>query len=532
MNQAGGNALADEESDQQVFEAGRGLLELAEQSRSWVSRRIEHIEFDDHQALRKLTTLDLSFDALGLRDLPKWRGRALVPVKLLRRDTDFDATVFDLDQRALPQLNRRLERSLVAAGVVALTIPDSKERWPQLAGWAKYSLDPDSFAETAAPLESEEGARLQARLLRYHSFRYVIAALDLRHYEKAPGAILRVSVAQSQTVPISEERGVPSTGNISNGDRLRRSVRHPLSTIRSYFDSDLSWEQLAVPTTDDLMLTFELDEIGGCESFHFELVAPPGAVVKSALFNVETARPEDLRQLAEAQQRLALLLPSGGEKQEADHVRQEQVRQAIANIRALAQSIRVRRVRDDDVHYDRVHLFASLDPDEEVIPPEATVLLRPMTMGTTRSGLISSFLATIVLVVLWGTIGWEGSPAWSVAPVTIRYESDLQSVVAMLLLGPTLFLASVIREREHLMTKRVLERHRRRLVVQAILSFTTAVLYALGPSDSVRWWVSVPLVVTSAVLSGVELRSYLRSWRTLRAQERLSKAKVLPIEGG
>lgn len=459
--------------DDAMLDRGKRLGSLIGSTQEWVTRRIERVEFEDGRTFRRVTTFDVGFDREQFGEVPCWRGRLLLPLKALQREHDVDATVLDASGVALPQLTFRHERALVAAAIAWQLLPAATRGLRAEVARGSYEVilldawDPEEFEEACRRVgdlfdaaDGEHGA-LRAALARYANVgtewgkRWVIASPgDLTADQE--GCLFRLQVVQSERLPQD------SGGNGPDEHHL-----------------------------DDLALVFDVEELGECESFHFELSVPTGVLVKNADLSVWTAALEELKTWD----------PAEGE---------------------LPPIKRVER-RNDDPHHDRAHVFfdgGMLEGDVHVLDATVEVVLRPMTIGGTRAGVLVGLLATATLVVLALTIGWVGAPRWldGASLVEVRYGWQPGSVVSMLLLGPTLLAALVVQEREHLMTKRVLEGHRRRLMGHGLLTFGAAGTYALGMPDRPRWWLLVGGSLCSLLLTVAELRSYRLSRQALRAR--------------
>ncbi len=96
---------------------------------------------------------------------------------------------------------------------------------------------------------------------------------------------------------------------------------------------------------------------------------------------------------------------------------------------------------------------------------------------------------------------------------------DASALAAVLLLGPTLLAAVIIRENEHLMTKRVLHQFRYRVAIEASTTFAAAVVYALGVPGEARWLLLMVFAVVSTATTGQTFRSYRHSQQLLKSQQ-------------
>jgi hypothetical protein len=331
---------------------------------------------------------------------------------------------------------------------------------------------------------------------RYRTERLLVAAIDLDSIDD--GALLRLELKRSQRLPRAHE-GVPR----ADRGRIEPQPNEP-------------------ELLDDLIIRFPAEQISTSESYHWKFVAPAGSIVKEAHLEVQNVPDAKaiadviIENLADADSTIGA---SGGDAGGAEdkHPTGDPSVLAARIAKSVDDHLASDSYPDDDPHCDRVHIYYNSKPWLKVPPPiDATVVvvLRPNTMGTTRPGTIASWLATIALVTIAVTIGWEGCPfggGW------VGYRWDVDSVVAILLLGPTLLVAFIIRENEHLLAKRVLTHYRRRIATQAFLTFTAAALYALGVPPDAKWVALVLLALLSTTLTTLTVTSYMQSVRILAA---------------
>ena len=144
-------------------------------------------------------------------------------------------------------------------------------------------------------------------------------------------------------------------------------------------------------------------------------------------------------------------------------------------------SVRVRQFRDGDTRPNaaRFHIDVAREGLQRkyVMEAAAALVLRPAYRGVLRVAMWVSVLAMGLLGFLTVTLGWRrsGRPAL----VHSNTSPDSNALVAVLLLIPALFIAVLIRENEHPITKRVLARLRGRLSILLALILTDSFLTAL-----------------------------------------------------
>jgi hypothetical protein len=231
---------------------------------------------------------------------------------------------------------------------------------------------------------------------------------------------------------------------------------------------------------DDLAVTIPMDQIGAGASFHLNIECPPGTYF--------------------AVGRLSVTRSVGGWRQ-------------------------IIEIIDDDPSWQKVHMHypIHMDSDDDiwstksidVLEARLVLVIRPMYHGAMRAGINVLALTTMLLLVLTSVVAWPSVDWPSLGHIPIE-RADTNSVVSLVLLVPTVALASLIRHDEHLFAKRVMHRYRRRLGTVAVAAFVDAILFAAGVTGA---WLGVPLVVSTG-LAGLVTAVSWHSGRNSRRTDR------------
>jgi hypothetical protein len=155
-------------------------------------------------------------------------------------------------------------------------------------------------------------------------------------------------------------------------------------------------------------------------------------------------------------------------------------------------------VTEDDIHEDRGHLYFSHflserdAPADDYLPADLYLMLRPSYHNGLRAGMATSVLSTASLGLLLGRL------------VTASTLGPNDSTVSLLLVVLSLFVAVILRQEEHLLTKAVFSRYRVRLAVVGVAVFAVAIVVASGVAGT-------PRLATLAVATGLSLVTTLRT---------------------
>ncbi|MGH8902179.1 MAG: hypothetical protein ACRDYA_10970 [Egibacteraceae bacterium] len=427
---------------------GEALIRLQRDSREWVKRRIEVVSFIDRLTAQRETTLDLEFSPDLLCEFPTLHGRTLLPIKLLARQPSLNVTVFDAAGTLIPQLNRMAEREFVAAGL--------------------------TYKYCQAKLEAGEQHRdtqwLFKNILKDINFDDEKPLTSLSE----PDEWVRVRdnyMVYRLVIPVVDLR--PHIDNYSKGAILRLVVSNlevlkPLEPVNgNQGDKPAPYVQRLrdyFATVDDWHAKFDVDQVEACHSFHFELIAPAGIrVMDNGTLTIE------------------------GQK---DPV----------------------KLKDTDPYDDRAHFFHVISEDwvhDDVIKrSRVELVLRPMDDGLASGLFWTAALNTAVLCILFFTTGWS---ATGLPGLNVKFRPDTQSIVTALLLGPTLLATFMIRDTEHVMTKRILIKPRRRVAVSGIATFVASLTFALETPPSISAILLALLTLLTGLMAVTGWKSLLRS---------------------
>lgn len=522
--------------DERLRSDGRRLYALAQQSRRWVNRRIETVNFDDDRTTGRKTTLDIELDPSLMKKVPTWRGRALLPIKVFASHIDIDATVTSADGEPLPQITRRHERSLAAASLVDSCPgpePDEQELRRRYR-LIRAVLDPELYEDdlNECPPGRADGATPDpgaarvstadgdvAKLLvappggnsarrsggdETHHVTDAIKLLEQQDWAQDDGWLrelrrLRTRRSLVACVALPKEAnggGVLLRLMVTHSDRLADAP----PTAGDGFTEFVNERRV----TGDRVMHFEVEQVLDCESFHFELFAPKGALVKGGWLGLRDAPLADVLRAVDE------VSACTGDDKEAYRAK-------------MQQRFPVQRFEQDDPHADRLHVYYTSDSPwcdvGEMAPPEARVaaILRPMpVMGTMIPGLVASVLASFVLLAMLFTVGWEGAPDSLPGWASRRYDMNIEAAVAVLILGPTLLATFVVGQDEHLLTRQLLASVRKMLVLQAATCFLVSGVLALEVLGRPLWFFLLVTSAGSLVCTWRVAMSYYRSRRALR----------------
>jgi hypothetical protein len=514
---AAGGSSADHsrEALPHAFRLGELVLDLLDWPEEWIDRRIETICFDDDRTATRSTALDIILPD----PVPELFGRAVLPIAMHPRNPARNVVVATAAGEPLPFLNREQERGLVAAGLVAgsydlldeqgivldqLT-PDDRyllvlrqiESTLMVPGEAREAVD-DVFAHQRLLFEDE----LQPYWEEFQKKRLVIALPAIGPEEAANRpTLVRINERHAEELirPDSyrHEFDIPTTtlyatgkaddaASLSNAlyDKTHEFVVPPPSGHVS------PWKRKA--HADDLYVTVPTELVRETRSYHIEFTCPPGVYVDYGV----------------------LVVVHG-------------VRADGSDAPGEMYDIEILEVEDDDPHWATAHFYynpqmsrlPSRDDEEAngILEAALCVVLRPMYHGVMRSGANVAFLTTALLVVLAFSLGYDAADY----PLRLHLpldERDTNSLVSLLLLVPSVALAVLVRQDEHLMTKYVIDRYRLRLGILALDTFAVAILFAVGLSGAWLFWSLLTAAVVAAVCSVHVCRSAIHSRDQLRSQ--------------
>jgi hypothetical protein len=235
---------------------------------------------------------------------------------------------------------------------------------------------------------------------------------------------------------------------------------------------------------DNTLVDIPVGDAVSAESFHFELRAPAGTVISSAVLRIPSEE-----------------LPTDD----------------TGDTRGRSEII---FVEDDDAHLDRAHLhftkaLSTLSPERcRYYPGCVRAILRPTWHDGLRAAVLAQAVSTATLAVLVVTFGLDALNGLGSALIPVATNGgSADALVALVTLAPAIGLSWIARQQEHLLTKRVQGRMRARLGTAALAAYGSALCVALGSTQPYVFWVLAILTGVSGVLFGVSLRSGLYSRR-------------------
>ncbi|MGH8907598.1 MAG: FUSC family protein [Egibacteraceae bacterium] len=245
----------------------------------------------------------------------------------------------------------------------------------------------------------------------------------------------------------------PHIDKRSKGAILRLVVSYPERL------PDPARDSKKLETVDDWPITLEVDQLEACESFHFELIAPTGISVRDdGTLRIWTEKDKDPHTF-----------------------------------------------EDTDAYPDRAHFFCTIPKewttrDNPIRKSSVELVLRPMNEGATKGLVWTAGISAFTIFSLFVTVGWSSVPELPRLFPEFQWRYDTQSIVAALLLGPTLLSTMMIQNNEHMMTKRILGRLRGRVLAGGIATFVASLAFALGPPPWVRFAVLALLTAVTALM--------------------------------
>lgn len=463
------------DADFDLYISGESLLRKFVQRPKWVRRRVDSLQFEDHMTGFLRSTVDLDLEGGWRKSGPIWRDLVLLPVHSLRRERDYLLSLTADGGRALVQLSRREERCLIAAGLVlklmeacekdGIELPKSTEDDLTIYHWVLGNIDPESFGHL---LDSPATQRFEADIdnlperwrhfvTYYCNYRLVILALS--------GPI----DAQSELSEDPQNRLPDLTAN--GRFFIEREVDLPAAK-----GPDLRHLRLRnLQPMGRVVVDLTANGAASCESYHFTVTPPPNVFVE----------------------RIDVQLTQRYMDGQTIHTRRSWHAVESAAIREAHAF-----VANDIAYYN----------GQPVLRDDAKLFisLRPMTMGLMRSGLLVSFLAFSLIAFFFATAGWAASGYSSIIP-SITISPDVNSMVTIIALGPTLLGAIALRQEEHLLTKRVAASYRAALVVQVAFSVVVASIFAVGLNGCVLAWLCAVCFVGSCAVVIFQIQLYRAS---------------------
>lgn len=283
-------------------EAGVALLNMAQHLWDLVPHRSETVEIIDHaRALRKVTVQvdlhsfageaterwppwedlpDATIPPQLRRTLVRWRGRILVPLTLLQRDSDESPSVTNEANEIVPRLPENEVRIFLRSGLTAIA----------RTALGRERIDPDLFKylwETDAPSYRKISEFLQGQTLivddgfrtalRYATgYRYLIIPVNPDRGSRR--------VCTYEYVQSINEVGSQPDDQVNVG---RGWVRNHVGGLSGLLDR--------FAESGETPVTIPLGDISDCQRYELEIQAPYDTLFDSASMALQLDREDDVR---------------------------------------------------------------------------------------------------------------------------------------------------------------------------------------------------------------------------------------------
>lgn len=468
--------------DYELMTSGEFLLRQFTRSAAWLRRRVDTMTFEDHRTFALRSELHIDFTQIDVGDAKStWHSIIPLPVYCIERETSGLIELHHIEGPVLPQLTRNEERSLVAAGLTLKLIGDAASSVVDLI---------NSGTTTVDQIYEEVISHLDPTL-------YGDPTTSIVH-QNPPGGPNPVTPASSpgwrhllgffQSNRLVILAGTPRRDSGGNGAPSPAPTEELRSLVVIERLQPLSAEQPFQRTVrgaspGQVRVGVRIAGASECESYHLEVRPPSNTFVERLEVTTHTI---DANSMAGR--------PLGYE---------------LRWTKASTVSPPLQHAHTYIPHYDNGGEIGPLRP-----LTYARIFLRPMTIGHMRAGLLASLMTTctvgfITWLYTWRLTGWPGFGA------TVS-QADINSVVTVIMLGPTLLTAITVRQDEHLMTKRVATSHRFGLTIQVAISLLFAACLAIGIVGSALGIASVAITAISTLVTLSLLRIYLASRGCLR----------------
>lgn len=465
---------------------GLALLSLLDWQPQWILRRVERGAFEDALTIRCRTTLDIFLGRLEedpkVALIPTLGDRILLPIMQVSRLSHHDVSIEDAHGQSLPFLPRSEERRLLSEGLAEYYL---EAQAGEIEGNVKELQQAILKLINQAPSKAEKlpdrFAHIATHIRNFQQNNLVIAAIKRDDvFDKYGFKLLRISETHASSLPWSNpasRKVAPILGRDYLAYQTRNRVAYSGHSTFRPTDWVPLWRKPA--SLDDTLVVIPVPLMDTAESYHMEVACPSGAYVSKATL-VSTMK-----------------LPSG--------------------------RIEVLEVVEDDRHWNVAHasFHIGMHTESEVLAEDIQsrrldsgflLVLRPMYHGLMRTGKNVSLISVGLLWLLTFTLGWDGLGWPPVIEMPRASNPQLESIVAMMLLVPTVILSFIVRQDENLMTKSVADGFRRRIGMLATITFAAALILAVGVSD----WL---LFAGLCALSGMGTIVAARTWSSARRSE-------------
>jgi len=235
---------------------GQALVPLVADPPLWIHRIVESVSFIDAQTIRRAR----SFDFTVPEGTPQLDGRTIVPLALLARRVLSELDVCDDSGRRLPLLTSTQNGDVSAALLWAIA--------------EEGGIDDPEFLAALSRLPTREGGDLD----------HVLTLLNHRH---AGQEVIDLARALSTGFMVYALCDTPP----GHRSLIKLAYSEPLESAGARRDLSqlLGWAPLEV--------AFEVRAAGEAASYHFEVTAPTGGVVRAASLAVATEDQHDVPNL-------------------------------------------------------------------------------------------------------------------------------------------------------------------------------------------------------------------------------------------
>ncbi|MDQ1438351.1 MAG: hypothetical protein QOK43_1980 [Acidimicrobiaceae bacterium] len=481
------------------------LWALRERRSEWIVRRTERIILNAEHSFERSTIFEIDLSKYPAEDIPTINGLWALPISELLRLPARHIRV-SVQNEDVPVALRSQERELVSSGL-AQTVEFDAAQLPTVH--CLLSLDIErpfnkltNDDENALSQLQAQRPRLSLTLRNLRQQRVVIALVRGRrvgrHFTITETHTERVAVKNG----IFEGRVLRRRRAHETGDSLYDQWRaHPDGTERqdrlltlsdgsamtltplvgeeadTAYKERWGWSEWA---PDTYVLKLGVHGYLECRSYHLEIESPAGTYIDKATLRLYNGKP-------------VVYVDEGG-RWHSDSVQTEVI-----------------LVRQDDYPPNRAHFHFTREmsqrqaPDGEYVSGHVSVVLRPTYHDGLRGGFWVSLLATLILVVLLGSLGWHAAgygPLPLLGHVRLK-KPDTQSLVAAILVAPAAVIALVMRENEQPLSKVVQGQLRLRLSISAAALFIAAVGLSVGLVDHALFVLLTVCAIVSGYFCGV-----------------------------
>ena len=469
------------------IDVGIGLIIAMYDLPDWVNRRRVTVSASESRTFEHQVRTNFVLTHTVLSKLPEWNDRRCLPVLSLSRAVDVTAE-FEVEGQPASMLSRAEERDLVTAGLIGLRMSDERSAFtqPHHREAFRYWMHSPPGNDMPDEIRSSRDPGWAALADQWHRMRLSVVLLDTtRSAIRRNHRALRPTVTVNYSSPIEDHIEHQTTGvsdkalagpdpeaptrgfSKKSRDRYQATALAATSVHQSQINPGEVRKRW-----DDSVFRIRRSDVADVRDYSFEFTSPPGTYIHRAVLHY--AEPNDAAELT------------------------------------------IASVIDIDPHFDRVRFDMPVELDGTPMRADAiaTIVLRPMTRGTTRAGAYLAATISVAAVALLLTVAWPQAVGW-VWPRNLAadYDPDPSSMATLLALAPTFLITLVVRSPESIITREVITAFRARLSVQAAALYVIALTIALGGSSQVRGFVQLVcclLAIGSGVIT-VRVYNYSRT---------------------